>query len=581
MAKLPKGGGKWPSYRDRWAGKLGIDALPRVHPILYVNTTTEEQRKQGISSSQRAPWDLIRKDMDYLSAEVEKSKQLNKQRYNEGHEHFQIVKEPNKKYALYSFPNQDSYLFYKGGLIAKDSNEDITYAGTTFRRRPDWKGQVAYQQDMYQDKSKTVTALTSGLNPRDNWVCNDLFCGRKKDLRWITPFKNGVDVPVPVEFEGVTYRPGYGRGDLYHRKDDNGEFDKKHGIIMGFSGVPQFNEKEADTGISGIVEQSRLTPRVPEKEKKEEIKFEPAASSPYQMPGAIKPFVKVDFPDTMYHVSASPKVKLKEGHRPKHGKEMYGPRPPGFYVGEDPAAWISTLGKDRAMNEKGEAYIYPVDISRLNANEVSDTTGAGYKQLGVHLSGGAYVPPQESKISGSAVKKVVLGTPIKVKPDIVYWEDRARGVDEEIIADAISKNKMGEPGTPLYPTLKGKELEEARAVLQPKQESSLPPELISEPTEEIVLQEKPRYEYRESPLVPKRGGYPVEQEYEIREGAVMPRERPKDIGVGFSTLPDQPTRAVSETSEDMFMTKEGRKEARKYAGSEEQIDEELESLYKD
>lgn len=100
--------------------------------------------------------------------------------------------------------------------------------------------------------------------------------------------------------------------------------------------------------------------------------------------------------------------------------------------------------------------------------------------------------------------------------------------------------------------------------------------------EEAVEAEKKAYEYsHESKLVPKQGGYAIPQDYiyDEKKREIMPVERPKEIGVGFSTLPDEPTRAISEPSEDMFMTKEGRKEARKYAGSEEEIDAELESLY--
>ena len=277
MVKLPKFGGAWVKYRDRWSAKLGIDSLPHVHPILHINTTTEAQRKKGWSSSRPAPWDLIRTNMDYLGAEIEKSKQLNKQRYSdaEGYKtHFQIIKEPSKKYSLYSFPNQDSYYFYKGGAIAEKSGEDINYAGTTFRSRPDWTHEPRHQHDLFQDKSKTVSVVTAGLEPNDNWICNDYWCGRKperdaRDLGYIVPFKNSVIVPVPLKFKDNTTT----HGDLYRTRNQAGKFEETgslgtgRGVIIGFNGIPIFPEKKVKAGISGIVEQSKKTPRVQSRDK--------------------------------------------------------------------------------------------------------------------------------------------------------------------------------------------------------------------------------------------------------------------------------------------------------------------------
>jgi hypothetical protein len=172
---------------------------------------------------------------------------------------------------LYSFPNQDGYYFYKGGAIAEKSGEDINYAGTTFRSRPDWTHEPRHQHDLFQDKSKTVSVVTAGLEPSDNWICNDYWCGRKperdaRDLGYIVPFKNAVIVPVPLKskdnYGGKTY------GDLYRTRNPVGKFEETgvlgtgRGVIMGFNGIPIFPEKKVNTGISGIVEQSKKTPRV-------------------------------------------------------------------------------------------------------------------------------------------------------------------------------------------------------------------------------------------------------------------------------------------------------------------------------
>ena len=389
----------------------------------------------------------------------------------------------------------------------------------------------------------------------------------------------------------------------------------------------KYKREQAEKDLSLPAVQVQMWRIKDKREEKQAADF--LSASQGKMPGAIKPFVKVDFPNESYHVSASPKVKLKEGHNIVAGRESYGPRK-GFYVGNDPATWMDVLGKENVANKEGKTFIYPVDMSRLDKKDVSDSTGKGWKRLNQELAvrrgkelgldaetiNRVATPPQEQKIEASALKKVTLGKPIVAEgkfeqywagyndPGFKTWQWGA-DVDRTIAAHQITTNKEGEKGTPLYPTiLKPREQEQSDAWKEAKRENRI---------KEVETRDSYN---RNVDLIPKQGGYPVQQEYVVVDAkgkeieqpedvisplykafgyeppkdepqvnpipsnsSIIPRERPKDYGVAFSAVPDEPSIAKSDSAMDMFMTKEGRRLSKDYAGSEEEQDEELKSLY--
>jgi hypothetical protein len=107
------------------------------------------------------------------------------------------------------------------------------------------------------------------------------------------------------------------------------------------------------------------------------------------------------------------------------------------------------------------------------------------------------------------------------------------------------------------------------------------------------VEERGKYK-TESKLIPKPGGYSSPPEYVglNREGRIVEDDtiergpitaiqevpRPRESSVEFEAQPEGPTRAHYKTVPDMYMTHEGRRKAKEYAGTEEEMEQEAEGL---